>query len=646
MSEKEIIVSFGADLSDFKKAMSDVKKELKGVGDDVGDSMGDVQKQVKSSANGIKSSLKGIGAAIAAAFAIDAVIDFGKTLLETTADIEALDSQYSQVMGGMKADTDKYLDEMSAKWNKHPNELKSAYMQYVAILKSKGVAEKEAHEIAKTTLDRTVDANAFANESMEETTARFMAGIKGEYDSLDTAMVNLSATMLNDKAVEKYGKKFDELTVAQQEQLKVQEMVRQHTSAGVVGQGEREASSYQNSLSMLKNTWNELLAGFGSPILAWVGEKLAFLTGLLNSVDIEAVKASFATFGEYMGSVFGPIIEGIRNNFSEFMVFLQESGGLDAFKEAWAGIQESFQWFLETLPLVTETLGSFIDKFDFLIAGILGGVAAYRTMIAIQAAYIAIMGLGITVTSVMTTVTTALGAVMAFVTSPIFLVAAAIAALIAIGILLYKNWDKISAWFKQMWDSIKQKMASTLADMASKWEGFKSKLSAVWNAVKSMVSDRIDSIIEKVRSMIDAVKDIAGKVKSAVGGMFKGIKTPHFKFSGSLNPLKWPSQGMPKIKVDWYATGGIATGPSVVGIGEAGDEAIVPLSNKSRMRPFAKAVARMMPQTNSGGGDTINYAGLFEGAIFNVRSEEDIKRIAREIKQLQDDAKLRRGVRT
>jgi hypothetical protein len=646
LSEKEIIVSFGADISDFKKAMNGVEKELKGVSSEVGNAMDDVQKEVKSSAGGIKSSLKGIGAAIAAAFAVDAIIDFGKTMLETTADIEALESQYSQVMGGMKDDTDKYLDEMSAKWNKHPNELKSAYMQYVAILKSKGVAEKEAHEIAKTTLDRTVDANAFANESMEETTGRFMAGIKGEYDSLDTAMVNLSATMLNDKAVEKYGKKFDELSVAQQEQMKVQEMVRQHTSAGVVGQGEREANSYQNSLAMLKNTWNELLAGFGSPILAWVGEKLASLTDLLNNVDIEGVKSSFATFGEYMGSVFGPIIDGIRSNFSEFMTFLQESGGLEAFKEAWAGIQEAFQWFLETLPQVTESLGSFIDKFDFLIAGILGGVAAYRTMIAIQAAYIAIMGLGITVTGVMTTVTTALGAVMAFVTSPIFLVAAAIAALIAIGILLYKNWDTISAWFKQMWESIKQKMASTLVSMASKWQDFKAKISAVWNAVRTLVSDRIDSIIEKVRSMIDSVTGIAGKIKSAVGGMFEGIKTPHFKFSGSLNPLKWPTQGMPKINVDWYATGGIATGPSVVGIGEAGDEAIVPLSNKSRMRPFAEAVAKMMPQAGGNGGDTVNFAGLFDGAIFNVRSEEDIRRIAREIKQLQDDAKLRKGFRT
>ena len=32
----------------------------------------------------------------------------------------------------------------------------------------------------------------------------------------------------------------------------------------------------------------------------------------------------------------------------------------------------------------------------------------------------------------------------------------------------------------------------------------------------------------------------------------------------------------------------------MIGVGEAGDEAVVPLSNKSRMAPFAKAVADFM----------------------------------------------------
>ena len=34
---------------------------------------------------------------------------------------------------------------------------------------------------------------------------------------------------------------------------------------------------------------------------------------------------------------------------------------------------------------------------------------------------------------------------------------------------------------------------------------------------------------------------------------------------------------VPKLSVDWYNTGGIFDSPSVIGVGEAGPEAVVPL---------------------------------------------------------------------
>ena len=52
------------------------------------------------------------------------------------------------------------------------------------------------------------------------------------------------------------------------------------------------------------------------------------------------------------------------------------------------------------------------------------------------------------------------------------------------------------------------------------------------------------------------------------------IKLPHFSVSGefSLNP---PS--IPHFDVDWYKTGGVFDAPSVIGVGEAGPEAVLPL---------------------------------------------------------------------
>ncbi|MPN61232.1 hypothetical protein SDC9_208966 [bioreactor metagenome] len=68
------------------------------------------------------------------------------------------------------------------------------------------------------------------------------------------------------------------------------------------------------------------------------------------------------------------------------------------------------------------------------------------------------------------------------------------------------------------------------------------------------------------------------------------IKRPKFSFTGSLNPMNWASQGLPKLDIEWYANGGILTKPMPFGInpstgnvmagGESstGGEAIMPLN--------------------------------------------------------------------
>jgi hypothetical protein len=507
LSEREIVVRFDADISGFRQAMGQLESELNGVRNEVGGAMNDVQTEVNQSAGGIKNALKGIGAAIAAAFAVDAVVGFGKTILGTTADIEALNSQYSQVMGGMKDDTDKYLGDMSKAWGKHPNELKKTYMQYVAILKSKGVAEGEAHNLAKGYLNATVDANAFANESMEDTTARFMGGIKGEYDSLDTAMVNLSATMMNDIALKEYGKKFDELSVAQQEQLKVQEAVRQHTSAGVVGQGEREAGSYANTIANLKNTWSELLAEFGSPILEFVNGKLKGLTDVVKGIDINAIQAGFAAFGDYMRDTFAPTFEDVKNGFQYLWDKFKETGGLETAKSLFEGFKDTLGYIRENAEIVTAALG-----------GLAGAFAAFNIITGINTAIGIFNQLMVAMrTGTLMATLAQWGLNTAMLANPFTWVAIAIGALIAVGILLWKNWDKVSAWLQQTWQSIKDKATESFEGAKQKVTEFKDSVVEKMNALK-------DSVVQKAQALRDGIVDKFNSAKDKASEIFSSIK--------------------------------------------------------------------------------------------------------------------------
>ena len=357
-----------------------------------------------------------------------------------------------------------------------------------------------------------------------------------------------------------------------------------------------------------------------------------------------------------------------------------------------------------------------------IITGIITAVSSFISMLKDGFSWVKeiIMIIGIALTVV--------GAIIAGVEAAPAIIVGAIVALVAtIVVLVKQHWNEIVAWFESAGENIRGFFTKLGEDIRTLWtnfvsslgdkintlktnfkEGFnkiKENVTTVFTNIKNGVVNKINEIKSGVKSGLDRVKttftNILGAVKNAVSTKFNEIKTtisniidgakttvqkglnaikgffnklkvklpdiklPHFKIDGklSINP---PS--VPKLSIDWYEKGGVFKKPNVIGVGENGTEAVMPLQkntewigilagkllagmNRAELVPTNKSYQGSSKQSQSGTGymkagdkntsyhstsDSHNVT-FNQGAITIVAqnsSAEEAQRLAKQIMQI------------
>lgn len=209
------------------------------------------------------------------------------------------------------------------------------------------------------------------------------------------------------------------------------------------------------------------------------------------------------------------------------------------------------QYVLDKVVPMIEKIVAFVQKHP-IIAKI---VIAIAGLLAVGGPLLIMLG---TLMTVLPVLGTAFGALA----GPIGIAIGIFAALVAAGVLLYKNWDKVKA------------AATALKDfVVSKFTALKDSVSGIFNRIKEAITEPIRKAKETIKGLIDKIKSFF-KFKVSL----PHIKLPHF----SISPKGWKigdllKGSIPHLGIEWYASGGIMNGPTIFGGGERGAEAIVPL---------------------------------------------------------------------
>lgn len=303
-----------------------------------------------------------------------------------------------------------------------------------------------------------------------------------------------------------------------------------------------------------------------------LNQALSELQGTIEngSGSVDGLTASYELFGKSGDQIYAAVKSGAIN-FEDLGIAAEESGGnIDSTFAATQDTTDKFKTTLNQLKITGAELGTTLlsvlapvlekintviqtlkEKWDALDpktketimkVGLI--VAAIGPVVTIIGGVISVIG---TVISVAGSLIGVIGTIVAVIGGPLTLI---IGAAIAIGVLLYKNWDKIKTKAAELrqkiaeaWENIKQKIVTT-------WNTIKSVTELVWTAIKTAITTKASEIKTTIQTkfneakqkitealnnaktkaseimgnMKTAISTKAGEIKTAVGTKFEAIK--------------------------------------------------------------------------------------------------------------------------
>lgn len=278
-------------------------------------------KPFEQSMSGLTDIAKKAGAAIGAAIASKAIVDFGKQCVQLASDLNEVQNVVDVTFSKMSGSVDEWASAAADSFGLSETMAKRYVGTFGAMAKAFGFAESEAYDMATTLTGLAGDVASFYNISQDSAYTKLKSVFSGETESLKDLGIVMTQTALDQYAMANgWGKVTSEMSEAEKVQLRYAFVQQQLT--GAAGDFTRTSGSWANQVRMLSLHFDELRATIGEGLIA----ALLPVVSALNAIVAAATNAARA-FNRFIEAITGKSMAELTGGASKMSADLGEAAG-------------------------------------------------------------------------------------------------------------------------------------------------------------------------------------------------------------------------------------------------------------------------------------------------------------------------------
>lgn len=337
------------------------------------------------------------------------------------------------------------------------------------------------------------------------------------------------------------------------------EFIRNKLNKSIGGTNEALRQTDEGKIVAMNNAWGDMKEELGKKLIpyiaqfsAWFETKIPLIQSLILGIadKIQELVTKATPYIDKLKEIFGKIFEKVK----------------PALFEAW-DILKSF--VASAIDIAQKIIANW-DRISPVVYTVIGALIAYKTVMIAMKIYtvsmLAVTKIKLALDSAQATATTALTVKQKILNAtlkanPIGFVITAIATLVAVIWMAYRNWDKISKWLHTAWDNIKEVIKSVVDVLVGVfmpiWDAVCGVISFGKNVIlgiSNVISGVFIEIIKGVVKAWDSFKDAISRVCDFITGAFMSawdtlmkaldmvlhpIETAKKAFGGLVDKLKF-----------------------------------------------------------------------------------------------------------